>query len=399
MNLPTGNNLGTNQSGTTNDFRANMMALRQAADSVASSLSGILGRAGANTPFGTLRPNSADADVFTIRSSDNNRLRHVNTDDFFVDVLQTAQAQRNVGASLQAGGRSFAAGSHSIALDIDGRRFDINFTVGANDTNRDVQNRIAQAVNSRNIGVSAVVENNAQNGTSALVLQSRETGIANAGSPNFTVLGGAGNALSVAGVGNITQHARNAEFRVSRAGMQGAVQTSRTNDVSLGFGIEATLTGVGNADINMERDNIGQINALRSMVNSFNDMIQAARDNGTNTRLERDLGRMARTFSASLGRAGIFMNRDGWLDINEERMEAAAERGDLDRLVSLGRDGRGAGFVGALGRLAENVGRNPQAFAVDNSQSTGNFRPRSNANFLNQMNRMIGVGMLFDTFR
>lgn len=396
-----GMGFGDNMTTSGPDFRANLTNMRNNADRLQSALRSILGRHGANTPFGADRPVSGDDEIFTIRSADANRLRHVNTDDFSVDVMQLAQAQQNAGTRHTANQRtSLDAGSHHIGIRIGNQQFDINFTVGANDTNRDVQNRIATAINARNIGVTASV--NTQDGQSSLVLESRETGIANAGQPNFSVVSRQGNdpgsALNFLGISNITQQAQNAEFSVSRGGVQGAVQTSRSNDVNIGFGVELTLAGVGNAEITMERDTTGQQNALRSMVNAFNDMIQAARDSGSNTRLERDLNRMARTFNTSLERVGIFMNRDGWMDINEERMARAAESGELEQFARGGRDGSGTGFIGSLGRLAENVSRNPQSFAVDPTQNQGRHNPRTNANLLNQFNRLVGMGMLFDTF-
>ena len=132
------------------------------------------------------------------------------------------------------------------------------------------------------------------------------------------------------------------------------------------------------------------------MVNSFNDLIAASREGGGNTRLQRELGSIARTFSSALSRVGISMNSNGWMDIDEDRMRQAAERGDLDRFAQRG--GSGANFLNRMERLSDNISRSPQNFAPANEQNMGFGGGRQSNRWLGQMNRLASVGMLFDSF-
>jgi len=405
-NMPmVGNNnpLGGNSTSTSQDFRNSFLELRRNADVLAQSLNFMrgIGRENANSPFTSFQAVSDNTDRMEILAGAN-RLRNANQSDFTVDVLQVAQAQRNEGTSLNssalASSAGFSTGANHIALNIDGRQFDIRFNVSATDTVRNVQDRIADAINSRNLDVRASVSVDAASGRSSLALQSSQTGSAREGQPNFTVSNVTGNAVSATGIGSITQHAQNAQFRVNR-GFTGRTQTSGSNDVDLGFGVTARLSEVGQVNVTTGRNETGQINAFRHMVNSFNDMLDSAREGARGNRLERELGQIARSSAASLNRIGITIGSDGFMDIDEDRMQAAAENGDLERFASRDNVGGRQGFMNRLTNVADSAARNPGAFmnadeSMSNFANSGlSFNPRQ----MVQMNQFMNMGMLFDT--
>ena len=398
-----GNNAnGQNIANTSVAFRSSVLSIGNSANSMVQSLNNLRGTARNTTsPFQATRPVAEKADVLDVRSFDANRLRSLNMSNFSVDVLQVAESQKNEGAALAANARAtssgFSAGAHRIAVTVGDRTFDVNFNVSSTDTNRDVQQRIASAINNTSgIGVRASVTSDAAQGTSALVLQSAATGIAKEGQPNFTVRSVTGNAVSAAGISEITREAQDAEFRVNR-GSTGTLQTSRSNDVDLGFGIMAQLKAAGSTGLTMGKDETAQINAFRNMVNSFNGMMQAARDAGSGSRMERELGGVARSFSSGLERIGITLNQDGFMRIDETRMNAAAASGELERFGT--RDG--VNFMSRLSRFAEGVVRNPVSFvgagnsSADLMNSGINFSPSQ----MSMLSRLTGVGSLFDTMR
>ncbi|MCL2227820.1 MAG: hypothetical protein FWB97_09400 [Oscillospiraceae bacterium] len=410
-----GNNpFGQNAAGTSQAFRDSVVQLTETSRALSQALSSIRGMGNTPSPMQARRPVSENTDAMTINSFDPNRLRGAGASDFSVDILQVAQAQRNEGASLQSNARAadsgFTTGAHQISINVGNRQFDINFNVSAGDTNRDVQQRIATAINNRNdIGVRATVETGTGSaaGTSSLVLESARTGVDRAGSPNFTVSSGSGNAVAMTGVGETTQQAQDAQFRVNR-GFTGALQTSRTNDVDLGFGMTAQLRETGNVQVDMGRDVISQQNAFRHMVNTFNDLVSTARDAGrTDSNLQNELAGIVRSSASALERIGISLNQNGRMQIDEARMAAAAESGELERFA----DSReGFNFMSRLNRTAESVGRNPAAHA-DTSQEMsvmGGFGG-GNADFMSggfnftpmqsmMMTRFMNIGMLFDSF-
>jgi hypothetical protein len=379
--------LGTNNANTSQNTRANLLEVRQASDTMRSAVDTI--RRGGS--FGGLTSAvSEDSDIVRINSVNANSMRVSNVRDMSVEVTQLATAQRNEGTGLartaNAVESGFNAGNNSLSITIGNSQHDFNFNVSSTETNQQAQQRLANMINERGIGVTATVSTNQQTGESTLTLASSETGVRANGEANFTV---SGNAASTLGVENITTQAQNAEFRVNRNGITGHLQTSRSNDVNIGAGISATLRAEGTADITPARDNLGQINAFRSLVNAFNDMISAASSGASGNRLERDISSMLRTHGNALENIGISINSSGWMTIDENRMREAAESGGLERFAN-------NGFTGRLERTAAEMGRNPGRFVNDTSAS--NTRQNNSTNWINQMNRLNTTGMLFNTF-
>lgn len=390
---------GDNIAPTSPDFQASLLNVRQAADSMRATIDNMRG---ASSNFGMIQPVSGDEDMLRITSADANRLRNAQPGDFSVDIVQLAEAQRNEGAALTASDLAtdagFDVGNHHIALNVGGRQFDVNFAVSATDTARDVQQRIAHAVNARAsaTGVTASVDYDRDTGLSSLILESTRTGVDRAGQPNFTVTSDTGNALEVIGVEDITQQAQNAQFRVNRGSITGALRESRTNDVDLGHGITAQLRDVGQVQVTMGRDVDGQVGNIRSFVDSFNSFLEAARGgaSGAGNRLERDLTRLTEAFSATLQRVGINRDDSGFLRIDESRMAAAAESGVLERFAHDGGNRGTFGMINRIGRMADNVSRNPMPFMNNRGFNTQNQRPFP-ANFMPNMHT--NTGILFES--
>ena len=388
---------GSNQSTSTTDLRNALVSARRGADTVHSVVNDL--RRGVNNAFTTME--SSDTDVLTVNSS--NRLSST-AGAMNVEVTQLAQNQRNEGNYLTSNELAteygFEVGLNQISIEVGNRTFNFSFNVSATDTTRDVQDRIANAINVRSdVAVQASVTTNAESGTSRLVFESTEPGVARGNNqPNFTVTSNTGNALSIVGGDTVTQQARNAEFRVNRTTsngntIQGALQTSRTNDVQLGFGVSATLESTGAAEIRTARDNTGQQNVLRRMVNGLNDMVEAANGAGGNNRLQRELSNLARSSASALERIGITRNSEGFFRIDETRMANAAESGEVDRFISSASSGSSS-FMNRVDRIASDVNRRPETMLGQDTDRFGGSRPNR---WTNQLNQMMGFGMLFDT--
>jgi len=387
---------GSNQSTSSADLRSALVSARRGADETRSVVNDL--RRGNNT-FTTME--SSDTDVLTVNSS--GRLSSM-AGGMTVQVEQLARNQRNEGNYLTsnelATDYGFDVGMNQITIDIGNRSFNFSFQVSATDTTRDVQDRIANAINVRSdVAVQATVTTNADSGTSRLTFESTEPGVARGNNqPNFTITSNTGNAMTMIGGTNVTQQAQNAEFRINRTNangntIQGALQTSRTNDVQLGFGVSATLESTGTAEITPARDNIGQQNILRRMVNGLNDMVEAANGAGGNNRLQRELSNLARSSASALERIGITRNSEGFFRIDETRMANAAESGELDRFISSASSG-GSSFMNRLDRIAGDVNRRPETMLGQDTDRFGGSRPNR---WTNQLNQMMGFGMLFDT--
>jgi len=404
LNRSQNNLFGQNTVATSPALRNSLSQLGNAANALLQNLNNLQGTGRIGTsPFDATRPVATNTDVLSIRSFDESRLRTANLSNFSIEVNQIATAQQNEGATISASGNAvaegFTLGNNRMAITVDNRRFEVSFNVAAGDSTIDVQRRIADAINARSdIGVSASVTHNSIGGTSSLTLSSSETGIRTAGQPNFTVSDVIGNAVAVTGVSEVTQEAQNAEYRIIR-GAQSGTHVSRSNDIDLGNGISATLTGEGTSGLTTGSDTTAQVNAFRNMVNSFNALMRSARDAGGNGNLERELNAATQSFRTTLSRMGISLNPNGTMSIDESRLRQAAEEGDLQRFGTR----TGTTFLSRLTRTAESVSRNPAAFADSRNSAASMFD--ANSRFLSlptQLSRNMrnsNAGMFFNTLR
>jgi flagellar hook-associated protein 2 len=275
--------------------------------------------------------------------------------DSRVDIQQVAGTQVNRGDALQADEALATEGIQSFAIEQGGNTYNFAVDVNEDDTASTIQQRMAEAINASDVGVTATVTQD-ENGMSALTLESDETGAANA----FTVEDTEGTLAAQTGIAQAGQAAQDAIFRVDIGNNRGATQTSATNDIDLGGGVMATLrqaTEAGGVTVTAERDTQAQTDAMRELVGGINDLLDAAQNGPANNRLQTELGNLLRSYGPSLERAGIGADDNGRLQIDEGRLSAAAENGTLSALMNSPVTGN-YGFTNNLNRIAENASGN-----------------------------------------
>jgi flagellar hook-associated protein 2 len=376
---------------------------RMAAEDLRTATSQLVGRDSVAT-FARSSGVSSDEDVLRVSSVNASRVGA--GQDIRVNVEQVALAQRNEGASLVANANAvnagFTAGQNTIEIQAGGTTRNISFNVGANDSVRDVQQRMATAVNNANLGVTASVATTS--GNSTLTFASSETGVRVEGQDNFAVRDMTGNAAWFTGVDTMTQGAQNALFRVdftTSTGdfITGNLRESRSNNVDIGSGTTVELREEGTATVSFEQNLTGIQNAARDMVNGFNRLFELAMDNRNDRRtnaLFNQMQGLLNTHANALSNIGITRNQHGFLNINAERMQQAAESGALENFFQRNGNQQSFGFTNRLSRIAEDVARSPERFtsgvdAMDGMQGMG-----FNAFTHNRMNHFMGMGLLLN---
>lgn len=332
--------------------------VRNAALNVRSSADGLL-QAITNmrmpdSAFNSRVASSSDTNVLTAQTTNSNH--PLLNQNLSVEVHQLAQSQQNQGTALNstdlATTAGFAEGANQISITIGSTTTNIDFDVSATDTVRDVQNRIANITNNLNIGVRANVSSG--NGQSTLSFEARNM------NQDFTI--GSTGAASTLGVENATRVAQEAQFTVTRNGIIGNMQTAGSNNVQLGFGTSAQLTGTGTADITTTRDEAGQAAAMRELVGAFNDFMRSSRDPHVNSRLQTDLQRAFRTSSSAFSQMGITMASNGTLNIDENRFMTGIANGVADNFMNQNQLGSNHGFLNRISSLAGEASANPERF-------------------------------------
>jgi flagellar capping protein FliD len=307
--------------------------IRAAGDAISGAMSAVLGQDAG------IEGRTSNADAVSVAVNNNRTIASMPPRDAVIDVAQLATAQENEGMAMNAAGL-VGEGNFAFSITAGGRERTFNIAVGADDDVATVQARMASAINTANIGVTASVE--ASDGNTALTLTGDQTGAANA----FTVTDLSGDLAEFMGIDTATTAAQNAVFSVN-----GDARTSATNEISLAAGVTATLEGEGEATISFGRTAGQAASAAQDFVNAINSAIRGTNPNDGrgSQRFLNDLIGMNINFEASLNRVGINVARNGQLSIDQSRLNAAAEDGSLERFFE------SSGFAARAERVAFNA--------------------------------------------
>jgi len=289
-----------------------------------------------------------------------------------VSVNQIATGQLNEGSRMTADAAfEGQVGANQFSIQTGTNTANLSVNVREGDTNRDVQQRMADAINNSNAGVRASVSFDAETNTSMLRLEGTATG---SGSQNaFTVsdLGG-GSLVAQTGANDMARQSQDAIFSVNG----GPERRSQSNTVFIGNGVTATFNSTSEEAVRIswgqESGNVTR-SAVENMVRSFNDLFTTAAGRTGDQRsqqLASSMVNISSVFSSSLSSIGIGFDTSGRMTVNAQRMDEAAQSGALDRFFS--DSGGRNNFASQLSRLAENVSRNPANF-VSSSMFGNNF--------------------------
>jgi len=288
-----------------------------------------------------------------------------------IRIDQLAAGQANEGSRMTASSAfEGSIGTNRFSIRTGDMTTNLSVNIQQGDTNRAVQQRMADAIISSGAGVRASVAFDAEAGTSMLRLEGTTTGGGSGGA--FTVAdSGSGSLVAQIGANEVVRQGQDAIFRVG----DGAERRSASNTVFLGNGVTATLGAASSEPVaitwGQERTNVSR-SSVEDMVRGFNNLFSAAAERTGDPRsqmLASSMLNMASAFASSLANIGIGFGNSGKMTINTQRMDSAEADGSLNRFFS----GTGSNsFATQLTRLADNVSRNPGNF-VSNSLFGGNM--------------------------
>lgn len=373
-----------------NNFKPNQSSLqmykvKQSGINLSNALSKLTTKT-KDSVFNKKTPVSSDADAMTVSGAVKNTPS--NTLPINVKIDQVAKAQVNSGNDLSSNGRAVSSGNYRFEVEIGEARHSFGIEVTASDNNKTIQQKMAAAINNRNIGVKATVKSNTTAGTSSLAIESKTTGTTNTnGNPVFTVRDVTGGLAAAMNVTSISQSAQNAVYSVNN----GTSRTSTSNEIDLGNGVKATLKGVSNSvQVNFQADTSEAVSAVKGFVKTLNDVLSdAGSDFGQNSdRLERDLLGMNKTYKSSLEKLGINVKSDGSLSVDEDKLTAAAGDGRLQKFFQ-----SNYGFAKRADGISNNMKNSPNYYTGSGASS---YQPPNNSKYFKQYSQYMNAGFLFD---
>jgi len=305
---------------------------------------------------------SSDTDAMTVKFTGNNLN---NMSDMSVKIDQIAMGQLNEGKSQNAsalyGGDR---GVNRFAIETGGKTTNLSVSVAAGDSNKDVQQKMANAINNAGLGLKATVETDSKTNTSMLRIESTNVGTDQKNA--FSIKDVTGNAVSQTGANEVARERQDAIYSVNG----GPAQTSKSNTVNLGNGLSATFKAASEEDVKITRGvDIGQAkSAVENMVKSYNSLFSAAAGNVGDPKAQNLASRMMNVsgaYSKSLSDVGIGFDSSGRMTIDSQKLNQAADSGRLEQFFTQN-SGRNFGFTATLGRLSDNVSNNTSNFVSSN---------------------------------
>lgn len=310
---------------------SNLSGLKSAMDTLASSSGG----------FNLLAASSSNETAVTVKAASG-----AATGSYSVTVNQLATEQKLKSTTF---GAAEAVGAGTLTLTGGGKSTDI--TVGSTDTIADV----AAAINKANAGVTASVVTNGSN--RVLMLKANDTGASNAftisvndADGNNTDANGLSR-LSYAGDGSgqmsLTQAAQDASLTIDGVAVTSSSNAVTTMMEGLTLNLKSTTSSAVKVDVKTDTEGITkEIQAFVDAYNSVADYISSKqgydKDTSTAGSLLGDsttnrIRNTLRNFmngsvsGTTLSDLGINMNKDGHLQVNSDKLEAALD-GNFDKV-------------------------------------------------------------------
>ena len=241
------------------------------------------------------------------------------TATYRIRVTQLAQAQENTGSDLDRDAPStIAAGISTFTIHIGGQNHELGVTVAEGDTNEQVLQKIALAVNEADIGISAGVTDGGEEGTGRLTLSTDATGADSA----FTITDISGFAIALTGAGTVSQEARDAAYSVDGDG-----GSASSNSICLDEGmVTVTLRGTGESVLTIAPDDEMISDAVTDFISGLHSFTDNLEENSDYIRDEvlASVNSFISGNESGLASIGITRDNDGRLLIDEDRLAAVA---------------------------------------------------------------------------
>lgn len=282
-----------------------------------------------------------------------------------LEVHALASPQINSGYFLADSECSLEPGNYSFDVETNNLAYEFQFSVDENETNYDIQSKLARLFNHANLGLNASLVEGPEN-TAALRITSLQTGqSSNSADPLFTIRNShGGNGVDVVdyfGIDYISTPACDASFTIN-----GEPKTSSSNHFTIDKAFEVTLHNVSpqsgepvmiglKANVDSLKDNVYHL------IGGYNSFLKAAdeyRYITSSNRLSYEVENVARSYRNELDAVGINITDNGTLSVDERLLTETAQSEEAYDLLSPLKE-----FSTSLYEKGEEISRDPLNYA------------------------------------
>lgn len=282
---------------------------------------------------------------------------------FVLEVQSLASPQENMGYYLNDRKVELAPDTYSFDIAINDMNYEFQFSVGENETNRQLQERLARLVNNAGIGLKASV--NESEGKTSLRMVSDATGLSPGHSDIFRIsdqhTSKQDGAVDYFGLDYISHEASNARFLLN-----GEERSASSNHFTIGKEFEVTLHGISPEDkpveIGLKADVDSLTDNVTQLIGSFNEFQKAASQyiefQSRSRQLMGEMKGIAVSYYSSLESTGMAVQEDGTISVNQDQLQQATmDSGDIKETFGYLRD-----FATALLHKSSQVSLNPMDY-------------------------------------
>ena len=249
---------------------------------------------------------------------------------FELEVDTLASCQENMGKFLPDEKISLPPNTYSFDVQINDMNYELQFTIGETESNRDVQNRLVRLINNSGIGLKADIAE--AEGRSAITLASESTGLPNGKNTIFTIsdtnTSKQKGAVEYLGIDYISHNPTNASFRIN-----GEERSSTSNSFTIGKMFEVTLKGttpeaspvsIGlKTDVESLTDNVVELaNGYNNFLAQMNNFIES---HPRSKNVVREMTSITKQFGQTFGAMGLTIESDGALSVDRDTLRNTLE--------------------------------------------------------------------------
>ncbi|MCR5790326.1 MAG: flagellar filament capping protein FliD [Lachnospiraceae bacterium] len=315
---------------TSNETKNFAVSLKESARTLKNSISSISNEAEEEELLSKKTVANSDPDTVTV-SYIGEKIDDKSITGFNLAITQLATTQKNSGKFLPDDEKTkLPPSTYSFDVHSKDTDYEFQFNIGENDTNKDIQEKLARLINRSNIGITATLVHDGE-GNTAMELESENTGLKN-GENQFRVsddhTSKTSGAVDYLGLDQVSHAPTDAAFKIN-----GIDSSAHTNHFTIENSYDVVLkqtTEEGKAvNIGLKTDVESITDNIDHLIGGYNDFIRSASEylesQPNSHALMREMRSISLRYSESLGKLGISFSDDGTIEMDKSQIRRTAE--------------------------------------------------------------------------
>lgn len=282
---------------------------------------------------------------------------------FRIEVKDLAKRQENLGRYLPDGPVELAPGTYSFDISVNDLNYEFQFAIKEEETNRNVQERLARLISNSGLGITAEVTEH--NGLSSLKMASDVTGLSFGKDTLFRIsddhTGKASGTVEYFGLDYVSNRPSNAHFLIN-----GEERTTAANQFTVGSVYEIMLHSINapgeEVTVGLKTDTDSLYENVNTMLSGYNDFLQGIANytvgHPKSRQLLNEIRGIANLYRNDMENLGVRYEENGVLKLDQKIFREEIYDGEKinESLDSV------KGFAKSLLRKSRQISLNPMEY-------------------------------------